>query len=174
MLKKIFLPLVASGLFAAGPLFAEVRIGYVNTAKVVEMAPQAAVASSKLQAEFASREAGIVAQQKKFKALEDKRERDMAIMSEEARRKMERELLSLQRDIKRSQEEFNQDLNLRRNEEFAKLQKQVLQAIVNLAKDDKYDVILNDNSVLFASDKVDLTTTVIERLKQSSGTTDKK
>lgn len=174
MLKKMVFPLLAAAtLLSSGVLHAEVRIGYVHTAKVVEMAPQAASASNKLQAEFSTREAAIVAQQQRLKTLEEKRDRDAAIMSEESRRKMERELLSLQRDIKRAREEFTQDLNLRRNEEFSKLQREVAEAIVTIAKDEKFDLIF-ESGVVYASDKVDLTNTIIERLKQGAATATKK
>ncbi len=167
MYKKIALSIAMLVLMASGVAHAEVRIGYVHTKRVVEKAPQAVAASNKLQSEFASREAGIVAQQKELKKQEEQLQRDGAIMSEEARRKLERDILGLQRDIKRSREEFTQDLNIRRNEEFAKLQREVAAAIVAIAKEEHFDLIL-ESGVVFASEQVDLTGKVIERLKKQA------
>ncbi len=143
----------------------EVKIGFVNSARVLQEAPQAEQARVKLQSEFAPRDKKIVAMQKALKKLEDEMSRDAAVMSETVRKKKEREILAKKRDIKRSQEEFNEDLNLRRNEELNNLQQKVYEAIVSLAKEENYDVILGD-SVMFASKRVDITDKVIKRLSK--------
>ena len=53
--------------------------------------------------------------------MEDRLKRDGDIMSDEERRKFERDIVNQQREIKRAAEEFNEDFNLRRNEEYQKL-----------------------------------------------------
>lgn len=142
---------------------AEVRVGFVNTARVLEKAPQAEAARAKLQQEFAPRDADLVARQKKAKAMEERLKRDGAVMSEEERRKLEREILGEQRELKRARDEFSEDLNIRRNEEFAKLQREVAEAIVAIAKDAGYDLIL-EAGVVYASKRVDITDDVIAGL----------
>lgn len=127
--------------------------------------PQADAARERLKNEFKSRDEKIVALQNDLKSLEDEINKNSAIMSENVRNTNERKVVSLKRDIKRAKEEFNEDLNIRRNEELAKLQKQVYETIVSVAKEKNYDVILGD-SVLFASKRVDLTGQVIDKLKQ--------
>lgn len=143
----------------------ELKIGFVNTAKVLEQAPQAEEARKKLEHEFAPRDKALVAAQKKLKKLEDKLTKLGTTMSEEKRQDMEREILSEKRDIKRSQDEFREDFNIRRNEELTKLQKLVIKAINKLAHDQKFDMIVGDNSVLFASKRVDITKNVLQVLR---------
>ena len=143
---------------------ADTRIGIVNTAKLLKEAPQAEAARKKLESEFAPRDAKIVAQQKLIKNLEDKLLKDAAVMSDTARKKQEREIVSKKRDVKRAREEFTEDFNFRRNEEIGKLQKLVSETILSLAKESKYDIILNE-SVIFASQQVDITSDVLERLR---------
>ncbi|VAX12562.1 Periplasmic chaperone of outer membrane proteins Skp @ Outer membrane protein H precursor [hydrothermal vent metagenome] len=143
----------------------EIKIGFVNSARVLQEAPQAERARVKLQAEFEPRDKKIVLMQKALKKLEDEMNRDSAVMSETVRKKKERKLLTMKRDIKRTQEEFNEDLNLRRNEELNNLQQKVYEAIVSLAKEEHYDVILGD-SVMFASKRVDITDKIIKRLSK--------
>jgi len=144
---------------------ADTRIGIVNTAKILKEAPQAEAARKKLESEFAPRDAKIVVLQKTIKALEDKLTKDAAIMSDTARKKQEREIVSKKRDVKRSREEFTEDFNFRRNEEIGKLQKLVSETILSLAKEKQYDIILNE-SVIYASKQVDITINVLERLQQ--------
>ena len=47
--------------------------------------------------------------------------RDSAVMSEAERQKVERDLLGRKRDLRRAQDDFREDLNVRRNEEIGKL-----------------------------------------------------
>ena len=141
----------------------ELKIGVVNAPKVLEQAPQAEAARKSLEQEFSPRDKAIQASQQELKKLEERLARDGAIMSESERRKLERDIISRKRDLKREREEFTEDLNIRRNEAFEKLRRRVFQVIVNLAKSEKYDLILSDG-VVFASDNVDITDTVIQRL----------
>ena len=101
-----------------------------------------------------------------LKALDDRQNRDIAIMSDTARRKLERDMIELKRDIKRAKEEFTEDFNLRRNEELTKLQKLITQMTVAVAKEDGYDIVLSD-SVLYTSKRVDITDKILERLRAS-------
>ena len=144
---------------------ADTRIGIVNTAKLLKEAPQAEAARKKLESEFAPRDAKIVGLQKTIKVLEDKLSKDAAIMSEAARKKQEREIVSKKRDVKRAREEFTEDFNFRRNEEIGKLQKLVSETILSLAKEKEYDIILSE-SVIYASQQVEITTNVLERLRK--------
>ncbi len=142
------------------------RIGVVNPIKVLEAAPQAEEARKRLEREFAPRDRNLVGIQKKVKGLEDKLAKDGPVMSETERRKLERDIISGKRDLKRDQDEFREDLNLRRNEEFGKIQREVVQAIQTLAKEEGYDIIVGEG-VIFASERVDLTPKVVDRLKRS-------
>ncbi len=140
------------------------RIAFVNTPQVLEQAPQAEAVRNTLQSEFAPRDAKLVAEQKKIKELEDKLARDGAVMSEDARRKLERDILGQKRENKRARDEFTEDFNIRRNEELAKMQREIAMSIVTLAKEKGYDLIL-ENGVIYASERVDITEEVIARLR---------
>ena len=145
---------------------AEVKVGFVNTVKLMEEAPQAKAAISKMESEFAPREKELVNIQRVIKDAEDKLSRDSAVMSDSERGKVERDLVSRKRDLKRSQDEFREDLNIRRNEELAKLQRRLYDAIVDLAKAEKYDLIVSEG-VVYASTSIDITDAVLARLKKS-------
>lgn len=145
---------------------AEAKIGFVDTARVLKQALQAEQARKKLESEFAPRDKKIIKMQKQLKDMEDELSKNVSVMSELVRKKKEREIISQKRDIKRAKEEFNEDLNLRRNEELTKLQKLVYETIVNLAREKNYDIILGDN-VLYSSKRVEITDDVLERLRQN-------
>ena len=168
-MKRRFLMYAFSGLvflfFNVGHLAAaDVKIGVVNTARVLKEAPQAEAARKRLESTFAPREQKIVDMQKELQKIEEKLAKDGAIMSDTQRRQTQSKYKSQERDIKRAKEEFNEDLNLRRNEELNKLQKLVFEAIVSLAQEKEYDAILGES--IYASDRVDVTDQVLEKLRQ--------
>lgn len=144
---------------------ADYRIGVVNPLKVLEAAPQAEDARKIIEKEFAARDRELVNAQKTLKGLEDKLQKDGAIMSESERVKLEREVVSRKRELKRNQDEFREDYNFRRTEELGKIQREVAKAIEVVARENKYDLILSDG-VIFASDKVDVTDSVLDVLKK--------
>ncbi len=144
---------------------AETKIGAVNALRVLEQSPQAEAARKMIEKEFAPRDKQLGAQQKKVKDLEDKLNKDGAIMSEAERTKLERDIISQKRELKRTQDEFREDLNFRRNEEFAKIQKKIIAAIQDVAETNNFDVILGEG-VIYASSKVDISNMVIEHLKK--------
>ena len=149
-----------------GASFAEdYKIGVVNAPRVLESAPQADLARKKLEKEFATRDRDLVAAQKDLKGLEDRITKDGAIMSEAERGRLERDILNKRRDLKRDTTEFQEDINFRRNEEMAIIQQQIADAIIALAKERGFDIVLG-TGVVYASGKVDVTDSVIEYLKK--------
>lgn len=150
---------------AGSAMAADYKIGVVAAVRVLEAAPQAEVAKKKLEAEFAGKDKQLVAKQKELKALEDRAAKDGAIMSETERTRLERDIMEKRRDLKRDSDEFREDVNFRRNEEFAKIQKQIVEAIQTIAQEQKFDLVLGEG-VIYASKAVDITDLVIERLKK--------
>jgi outer membrane protein len=143
---------------------AEPKIGVVNIAKLLDESPQARTAMQALQDEFAPRQKDILKQQEDLKGREDKAQRDGDVMGETERRNLERELRDAQRELSRKQNEYVEDLNIRRNEELGRLQKALMQEVEAFAKAQGYDLILGDG-VLFATTAVDVTAQVLQRLE---------
>ena len=59
-------------------------------------------------------------------------------------------------------------MNLRRNEEIGKLQREVLQKAQEYARAQKFDLLLADPNVIFASTAVDVTEAVLAILKPAA------
>ena len=143
---------------------ADLKIGFVSVAKILSSAPQAEAASKRLEQEFAPRQKGLVEAQKSVRKLEEKLSKDGAVMSESQRRNLENDIRNQLRDLNRTNAELREDFNLRRNEELGKFQKQVLEVINGVAKEEGFDLVVNDNATLYASPQVDVTEKVLKRL----------
>jgi outer membrane protein len=155
-----FALLVFSAVSAAA---SELKIGYVNAVKVIEDAPQGEAALKKLEAEFSPRDKKIVEMQNKIKQLEQELEKNALVFKDADRRAREHEIVTLKRDVRRLSQEFREDYNLRRNEELAALQKVVYKAIVEIAKQERFDLILHEG-VIYAGTKIDITDKVLKKL----------
>ena len=105
---------------------AQAKIGVVNVARLLQEAPQAQAASQSLENEFAARRRELESTQRDLKAREDKLQKDGATMAEAERRNPEKTLRDGQRELARKQNEFLEDLNVRRNEALGQLQRTVL------------------------------------------------
>lgn len=161
MKKKIALFLGL--LLAANVSYAELKIGFVNIPAVLEKAPQAEKAKKRLEQKFSGRDKQLVAQQKEIQTLEERMTKDAAVMSESEKASLEKDILNKKRDAKRSQQEFSEDFNASRNEELGKLQKHIIEAIREIAKDQNFDLLLTEG-VIYANDKIDVTAQVQQKL----------
>jgi outer membrane protein len=139
------------------------KIGFVNTERLFRDAAPAKRAQQKLEKEFAARDAEIQKLAKQVRDLQALLEKDGITMAEAERRNRERDLANLSRDLTRSQREFREDLNLRRNEEFASVQERANKVIQQIAEAEKFDLIIQD-PVVYASQKIDITEKVIKAL----------
>ena len=155
---------LAAGVFAADEASAEVKVGFVNVAKVLELAPQAEAARNRIEKEFAPKDRELLQQQKDVRSLEDRLVKNAAVLSEAERQRNETEIRATKRELRRRQDEFREDLNLRRSQELSKLQQKVTEVIKALAEAEKYDLIVSDG-VIFAGKRVDITDQILERLR---------
>lgn len=147
--------------------FAELKIGFVNIPAVLEKAPQAEKAKKRLEQEFSARDQKLVAQQKEIESTEAKIAKDASVMGKSEQIKLKNDLSNRVRDAKRAQQEFSEDFNVRRNEELGKLQNTVVEVIRGIAKDQSFDLMLTDG-VIYASDQIDVTTQVQQKLSAQS------
>ncbi|MGI9246134.1 MAG: OmpH family outer membrane protein [Steroidobacteraceae bacterium] len=154
---------IAASALPLGAAQAQTKIGVVNVARLLQEAPQAQAASAALENEFAARKRDLQNTERDLKTREEKLQKDGATMAEADRRNQEKTLRDGQRDFARKQNEFMEDLNVRRNEALGQLQRTVLQEVQVYAKSAGLDVVVAD--ALYASAGVDITPQVLSALQ---------
>lgn len=157
MIKRLVSCLVVCLCFAAAVCAQNIKIGYIDGVKLIEAAPQGDAAKAALEAEFKPREQEIIDLRNKIRENEELLDPTSEDISKDQRR-----LRDLRRDLKRMQEEMREDLNLRRNEELSNLQKIISEAIIQMAKQEGYDLIVQD--AVYASSTIDITDAVLDKL----------
>lgn len=153
---------------AALPMFVqaqELKIGYVNSERVLRESTAARAASSKIETEFGKREKDLNDLATRLKTASDRFEKDAPTLAEGERNRRQRELGEQDRDLQRKRREFQEDLNQRRNEEIASIQERTGRVIRQIMESEKYDLILID--VGFAGPRVDITKKVMDALNNA-------
>ena len=148
----------------------ELKIGFVSLPALIERAPQTKATMDALQEEFAPRQREFQAKQKEYEDLAAKAQKDLAVMGETERRNAEKDLRELQRELTRLQNEFQEDLNLRQNEEYGLLQRAMLKEVQDYAQAEGYDLIVGDG-VLYVNTTVNITDEVLRTVEANSQAT---
>ena len=162
-IKYLLLPVTVAALASSASLAAqELKIGYVNSERILRDSAPAKAATAKLELEFSKRDKELQDMGAKLKASADKFEKDAPVLSEGDRNRRQRELTEMDRDFQRRQREFREDLNQRRNEELQGLLERAQRIVRQIADQEKYDLIVQD--AVFFSPRVDITEKVLRAL----------
>jgi outer membrane protein len=140
----------------------ELKIGYVNSERVLREAAPAKAAQVRLEAEFSKREKDLAEQGLRLKSAAEKLDKEAPTLSESERGRRQRELQEQDRDMRRKRGEFQEDLTQRKNEELAAVVERANRVIKQIFDAEKYDVILQE--AIFAGPRVDITEKVIKTL----------
>lgn len=165
MLNKWFVnALLVIGLIAPGASMAEdLKIGFVDGARLVQEAPQAKEASARMTKEFQPRQDELIKLQDKVTTDEEKFVKDSAFMSAAEKQKREREIVAAKRDLRFKETEFREDLTIRRSEEMEKVWAVLRKAIQSYGEEKGFDLIMFEG-VSYASDRVNVTDDILKQL----------
>ncbi|HED12815.1 MAG TPA: OmpH family outer membrane protein [Gammaproteobacteria bacterium] len=161
-LIKVMIAVVVVFTFSISAQAQALKIGYVNAPKLIDKAPQKAAALKKLEAEFGPRDKELRAMRDDIKRLETDLGKNSLILGDSQRLQKENKIRALQRKLRRMNQEFKDDFNLRKNEELAKLQKTITAAIVKISIEEKYDLVLQN--VVYVNPSLDITQKVLDKL----------
>ncbi len=153
---------VALGLCAFAASAQEFRIGFVNTDRIFREANLAKAAQAKLEQEFSRREKEIQTQASQLKAASEKFERESPTLPDTQRVARQRQLVEQDRDFQRKQREFQEDLNLRKNEELQSVLERANRVIKQVAEAEKYDLVIQE--AVYINPKHDITDKVLSGL----------
>ena len=161
--RHLPLALLLGSLVAAMPVHAqEFKAGFVNTDRIFREANTAKAAQAKLEQEFSRREKELIDAGNTLKSATEKFERDAPTMAESQRLTRQRQLVDQDREFQRKRREFQEDLNVRKNEELSQVLERANKVVKQVAEAEKYDVILQE--AVYINPKHDITEKVLKAL----------
>ena len=168
MTKQGVVALLAVALIASAPLARaqDLKIGVVNSDRILRDSTPARAAMQKLEAEFSKRDKELQEVGARLKSSAERFEKDAPIMTETDRSRRQRELAEMDREFQRKQREFREDFNQRRNEELQALLERTNRIIRQMAEQEKYDVILQE--AVYFNPRIDITEKVLRVLNNGA------
>jgi outer membrane protein len=141
------------------------KIGVVDVLSLIEKSSQGEQARKTMEREFKPREAKLNSEKEEITKMRDRLAKDAEVMSEDEQKKQTKDLLKRIDEVRGVEEKLRRDFNETRNEEMAKLQKAIGEAIQSLARDEHFDLILSSEGVAFAGETINVTAKVASRLE---------
>jgi len=139
------------------------RIGFVDIPYLIDRAPQALEAEQRLETEFAPRQRELETQRAELAEITAALADSTRELPKAEYAQLDRESRSLERRIKRSQQDFREELNIQKNNEFKNVRILVLEAIARFGEQQDYDLIVSDG-VLYANKRIDVTERILDSL----------
>lgn len=160
-MKQWAAALAAAACLAAPAAAESVRkLGFIDVDRVYRESKQAQSIQAKLDEEFAPRQKRLEQMQQEAAGLE----RKAAAAKGKARDGLLADLQRRNQTLRGEQAKLAEDYDLRRNEEFAALQRNADRVMIDLAKKEGYDLIVHD--VIFINAKFDITNKVIREMNR--------
>jgi outer membrane protein len=163
-LTKSIVLMASLAVFPTLALADGLRIGVIDMRTIMSSSPQAKAVGEKLKAEFKTREDQMIAAEKSLKEKSEKLQRNSAVMGEAEKSKLEKEVVMAQRDIQRMQAEYREDATLRQQEEMKKLIDKINVVVQDVAKKEKFDLIIHAEAAPYSTSQINITDKVVKAI----------
>ncbi|MEP7275809.1 MAG: OmpH family outer membrane protein [Betaproteobacteria bacterium] len=159
------LPITAAALLALPALACaeDYKIGVINTDRILRESTPAKEAAKKIEQEFQARETTLRRLERELRDLTAKLDREGATMTRGDQATLQRDVDMRGRELERSRRQLTEDLKGRQFDEMSRIKDRLDAVLTKLAKDQGYDLILQDG--LFVRRSVDITDAVIKALE---------
>ena len=144
------------------------KVGIVDMQEIYKQIPQMAKVEQTLQAEFAERRQEIEKLQGDIRFEAEKFKRESTTMSQAQKDALREKVEGMQKNLAEKGRPLEQEIKMRQNQELAKVQKLIIDAIQTVAKDGKFDEVkVKDTTVYFNPKTVsDLSEKVVEKVSK--------
>ena len=154
---------------AASPAWADLKIGVVQYARLMQESPQAKAVQEALRAEFASKQRELNTEQQTLNSKEAELRRDQATMTADQLNAAQQQLRDGTRELNERVNEYQDDFNARQNLEMSKVAKVVVEQVQRYAQAQRFDLVLADG-VIWANPTIDITQPILQALQAASTT----
>lgn len=164
-MKKWIVPIVAAyaiAMAASVAAAADLKIGYIVTPRLLAESKLGKESSAKLKAKAESAEKGLEKKMGELKKLQEDIQKRMAVLNDEEKAKLGEEYERQMRDAKRSKEDAQRDFDKTRSQIENDMMTKFRGVIEKFAKENGYDLVLDAGTLLYISQKADVTDEVIK------------
>ena len=144
------------------------NVAVIDMQQIFSQLPQMSTIEQTLQTEFSERRQEIEKLQGDIRFEAEKFKRESATMSKAQKDALTEKLQNMQKDFAAKARPLEQEIKLRQNQELAKVQALVLQAVETEAKASKIDEVKNKAALVYFNTKKikDISSKIIERVSK--------
>jgi outer membrane protein len=176
-MRNLYGLLVAvTGLLAlSAPLSAQapLKIGYIDTRKVIQEAPGATEARTTLEREVAGFEVQVKAMEDSLRGMITTFQQQSLVMSADAKQKKQDEIKQKEQSYNLRMTQLQQQAQQRQQQLMEPIMKKVDDIISEVRKSEGYAIVfdVNSDAIVAADPALDITTKVLEKLKAGATAT---
>jgi outer membrane protein len=160
--------LAMGALLAAAPLAAQTKVGFVNIDQVTMKSKSVSSLVSGMQTDLRSLQKEVDAKRTKITDLENEVKRTEGVVAKSATDEKRKEIQRLRNEIDEIDFKLRQQMRDVEQTVLEPLKRQITTAIEEVAREQRYDIVLTREAVIFAMPAVDLTDDVIKKLNTDS------
>lgn len=164
-MKTLAVATAASSMLMTTAAMAQ-KVAVVNFQEVMAKIPQTAAVMQTLESEFKDEQAVIKQLESDLKYNLEKKKRDSSIMSKKDQEALDKKIAELNVEYQTKGQALQQKAQARQNEETSKIVALIRQAVDNIAAKNKYDVVIEQKSVVFAKPDSNITEQVVEQVSK--------
>ena len=146
---------------------AEVRIAYVDVARLMEESVQAKRVRQAMEREFTPRQMALQNEQKQLSDLESRYRREAEVMKEADKKKLLGDIRQRGQQLEAKGRAFQSDVQKRTSIELKRINDAIKTIMESMAKRKKLDLILVDG-VAYAANGIDITDEVLAELNKTN------
>ena len=143
------------------------KIAYVSVEKILTEAPQVQAVNDSMLERFGGRKTELQEMEKEINEMQENYKRNELVMTEDKLNELKNSVIAKIQEFKQKEAVLQQEVATVRNQELAVLQQSVRSIIEDIAKAEKYDLILTSEGVAYANEKLDISNKVLERMKKA-------
>lgn len=162
----LFLLLIPS----AGTLLAQSKIGWINSAAILDKLPEAQDAQHSIDNLVADWQSELAKMQNNWQQKYQEYDKKKLILTEQLRADAEKDLHDLDQkvaDYRNKKFGQNGELFAKQNELMKPIQNKIFKVLKDIALEDNYDYVFDKSSetlLMYSNDKYDLTDKVLDRM----------
>jgi outer membrane protein len=164
MKRLVLLTLIVLGLTATPVIAKEVKFGFVDLQKALNLSVSGKAAKEKIKAKVQSYDAEVKARQDELKKLKEDLEKQAMLLSEDARNAKERDYQQKVKDYQRFTKDIQEELQQADADYTRKILEDLFTVVQEIGKKEGYTVILEktESAMLYGDDAVDMTDQLIK------------
>jgi len=154
----------------AGALYGQAKIGWINSAAIMDKLPEAQDAQRQIDNVVAAWQADLAKMQNEWQKKFEEYDKKKLILTDQLRAQTEKELQDLDKkiaDYRTKKFGQNGELFIKQNDLMKPVQNKIFKVLQDLAKEEDYDYVFDksgDILLLYSNEKYDLTAKVFEKL----------